>query len=191
MTRMKILSSRPLIVLALFVIAATSAVAQSAAFTLENGKAVCQRDFSLQGRSGVDVYRDVERWLVKYYQNPEEIIKARIDGEYIKAVGYRPGIIKYGAGTNSDLQYTLTVSIIENNLQVIVTDVIVIYDWTQDAYGIYRLEDYFKPSKKPRKDPEGERVLAEAGNFTSALFESFQNSIFPPENKTLETKPLN
>lgn len=145
---MKTVNHKPIFVLALFTFVVNIAFSQSENFKMDKGKAINQRTFALQGKTPTEVYKDINRWLVKYYRDPEENLKARIDGEYLRGLGYYPGFIKSGSLTASDLQYTFIFEINEQGVEFTITDVVIVHDSSQDVNSVYRLEEYFKPSKK-------------------------------------------
>ncbi|HEY3401736.1 MAG TPA: hypothetical protein VGK59_00010, partial [Ohtaekwangia sp.] len=57
--------------LALFlVLTNSSSFAQTTDWQLANGKAYAEMHIVLSGKSQDEIYRDLNRWLVKYYTNP-------------------------------------------------------------------------------------------------------------------------
>ncbi len=159
-----------------------NSIAQLHDWKMDQGKAMRQRSFSLEGRSTADVYKEIHRWLVKYYKDPEEILKARIDEEYLRGVGYHADFLKSREFSPADLQYTFTFELTQQEVVFKITDVVLVHDSSQDIGTAYRLEDFFKPTKK-KKNPEVERVIAKLTDFSNALFQSFENAVFISVNK--------
>jgi hypothetical protein len=125
---MKKINFRPLYVLAFLILVCNLSFAQSDSFKLDGGKAIIKRTFPLHGKSASEVYKNVNRWLVKYYSDPEDNLKARIEDEYLRGVGYQRGLIQYGALTASDLQYTFIVKLNDQQAEFTITDVVIIHD---------------------------------------------------------------
>ncbi|WP_276374635.1 hypothetical protein [Chryseolinea sp. H1M3-3] len=152
--------------------------AQLDEWKIDHGKATRERSFSLEGRSSTDVYKEIQRWLIKYYKDPEEIIKARIDGEYLRGVGYHADFLKSREFSQADLQYTFTVELTQQEVVFKIADILLVHDAWQDVGAAYRLEDFFEQAKKKRKNPEAERVITELTNFSNSLFQSFESVVF-------------
>jgi hypothetical protein len=157
--------------------------AQLDEWRIDHGKATRQRSFSLEGRTTADVYKEIHRWLVRYYKNPEEIIKARIDEEYLRGVGYHADFLKSREFSKADLQYTFTVELTQQEVVFKIADILLVHDSWQDVGAAYRLEDVMEQAKRKKKNSEAEHVITELTNFSNSLFQSFENTVFSSLNK--------
>jgi len=154
--------------------------AQTLDWKLEQGKAVSQKRILISGKTQDEIYKDVNRWLVKYYKDPEENLKARIDGEYIRGVAYNRGLFNSSDASPSDLQYSFIFEVVDQEVTLRITDVVVIYTKTEDTDGTYRLEDYLVPAqRKKKKEQDSDKILASLNEFVNSLFLSFEKSMLP------------
>ena len=157
--------------------------AQTPDWKIEQGKAISQKKILVSGKTQDEIYKDVSRWLVKYYRNPEENLKARIDGEYLRGVAYNRGLLNSG-DSPSDLQYSFIFEVGDQEVIFSVTDVIITHLKTEDTDGIYHLEDYLLPSnKKKKKESEDEKILVLLNEFVASLFLSFEKSMLLDDAK--------
>jgi hypothetical protein len=44
-----------------------------------------------------EIHKEIERWLVGYYKAPDDHVKARITGEYVRGAGYFVDFMRYGS----------------------------------------------------------------------------------------------
>ena len=137
---------------------AISASAQDTQWKLEAGKAISQKQFLLPARTSEEIYRLVNRWLVKYYESPEENIKARIEGEYLRGVGYRENLTRASALTSTDLNYSFTFEISDGAVLITLADAIIISTASQDNDGHSRVEDLLKPRSQNKNIPTPTRL---------------------------------
>jgi hypothetical protein len=176
-TAMDSLISRVTTLLVILLTTVADGSAQAPLWKLEQGKAVHQRKILIPGKTQYEIYKDVNRWLVKYYRDPEENLKARIEGEYLRGVGYNRGIVAAGESP-FDLQYSFVFEVGNQEVIFSVTDVVIIHSKTEDTDGTYRLEDYLTPStKKKKKESDEEKVLTSLNEFVNSLFLSFEKSV--------------
>jgi hypothetical protein len=174
------------IIVLLLVQAEKSCVAQTTEWQFVNGKAFAEKQIVLSGRSNDDIYRDVSRWLVKYFGNPEEILKARIHGEYLRGEGHRAQLITSGPLSLADLRYTFVAEIANHTLTFTLTDAVLVYPGSQDADisqgGTHRAEEFFGKSDNKRSQMESDKILAALNTFSESMLNSLDASIrTPPE----------
>lgn len=180
----KITAYRRTIMMVLFTIILTDSFAQSE-WKLENGKATSQKKIEIPNKTANEIYKEISRWLIKYYHDPEENLKARIDGEYIRGVGHHTGFLKPGALTTADLQYGFIFEVEDQEVIFKITDAVLLYSSTQDTDdGVYRIEDYLKPtSKRKNKKSQSAEIVASLTVFSNSLFQSFENYVLSNDNK--------
>ena len=140
----------------------------------------------LSGKSQDEIYRDLNRWLVKYYVNPEEILKAKIHGEYLRGDAYEPQVITSGPLTRADLHYTFVAKISENTLTFTLSNAVLVSPGGQDADvdqgGTHRVEDFFHNDAKKKSKPESEKILVALNDFSGSLLNSLGDSFRTPQN---------
>ncbi|HRE65703.1 MAG TPA: hypothetical protein PLM56_03135 [Cyclobacteriaceae bacterium] len=127
---------------------------QTTNWNLVGGKAIAEKKLTIAGKSQNDIYREIYRWLIKVYKDPEDILKARLDDEYLRGVGYYSNCVKFGALSNASLQYSFSFEIKNEEVIFKIFDAFLIYSYSEVDDGIYPIEDYIfakKPKKKTRK----------------------------------------
>lgn len=168
------------IVAAILAISVSESRAQSSGWETEHGKAMRYEIVSIPGKTPNEIYREVNRWLVMYYHDPEEILKARIDGEYLRGVAYQQDFINTPDLNSADLQYSFIFEITEQEVIFTITDVMLLNYSLDETGGVARLEEYLSPARKgKRKSKETDRVLASLTEFSNTVFKSFKNSMLP------------
>jgi len=173
------------IIMVILIIILSESFAQSTEWTLQNGKASRQKKISIPNKTANEIYKDISRWLVKYYRDPEENLKARVDGEYIRGVGYHSGFVAPGALAAADLQYGFMFEVGDQEVIFKITDVVLLYYPTQDTDdGVYRIEDYLKPtSKRKNRKSQSDEIVASLTQFSNSLFQSFESYVLANDNK--------
>lgn len=80
-----------------------------------------------------ELYNKTLNWVNETYKNPDEVIKAKIEGEYIRLNGFASNLIQLtGIGTDYyDVKYTLEIRFRENRFR----------------YKVIEMESYFPPTK--------------------------------------------
>lgn len=173
------------ILLVLMLHAVVISYAQSTDWNMENGKAVSQKLFSIPGKDQHEIYKSVNKWLVRYFSDPEENLKARIEDEYLRGVGYCRDFIKPGAVTSADLRYTFIFEVGDGNVVFKLTNAVLIYSSTQETDdGVYPVEEYFKVNSRGKKmQSDNEKVIAVLADFSNSLFQSFEASLGSASSK--------
>lgn len=153
--------------------------AQSGDWTIENGKALARKTIAVTGKNSNDIYKEVNRWLVKYFRDPEDNLKARIDGEYIRGIGYHRGVKgpdKFGTG---NLKYTYIFEVVDEQVTFSITEVIFYESSVQDLEsGTYGIEDFITHATSKRNNSDATKMLSSLTEFSDQLFKSFESSLF-------------
>lgn len=158
--------------------------AQSGDWRIEQGKAVAQKTISLPGKTSDEIYKNVNRWLIKHFKDPEDHLKARIEGEYLRGTAQHPNFLQSGSLSAAYLQYSFIFYI--NNEEVIfkLTDVLVVYPSSDEADRAHHVEEYINAnSKKSQKSTDTALVLSSLAEFSKFLFESFEKTMPEHHNK--------
>lgn len=161
----------------------STAYTQDTDWHLVEGKAIAEKSLTLPGKNSTQIYREVNRWLIKVYTNPEDLLKAKLDDEYLRGIGYVPNCIKFGTISSAGLQYTFTFDIKDEKVVFKICDAFLIYGYTQDDEGIYPVENYIfiktGKKKKERKNNDSDLVLASLTDFSESMFKGLENHFAP------------
>jgi hypothetical protein len=154
-----------------------SGFSQTTDWNLVDGKAIVEKKLMILGKSQSDIYKEVYRWLIKVYKDPEDILKARLEDEYLRGVGYYSNFVKFGVISNADLQYSFTFEIKNEEVVFKIFNAFLLYSY--EEVGVHPVENFLivKSSKKVDKNEGAERVLASLNTFSNSLFESFENQL--------------
>lgn len=154
------------------------ASAQSGDWTIENGRAVAKKLIPVAGKNSDDIYKEVNRWLVKYFRDPEDNLKAKIDGEYIRGIGYHRGLKgpeNFGTG---NLKYTYIFEVVDEQVTFTITDVMFYESSLQDIESrSYGIEDFITHATSKRKNSDATKMLSSLTQFSDELFKSFEASL--------------
>lgn len=159
------------------------AFSQSAEWRLEHGKAVAEKTVTLSGKTSDDIYKEVNRWLVNYFKDPEDLLKARIEGEYLRGAARYSGLLKSKSISSTYLQYTFIFHVNEQEVTFKLTDAFIVYRASQGIDEINRIEEYFANDKKNRKNPDSEVILSSLEDFSNTLFQSFEKFLLKEDRK--------
>lgn len=162
----------------ILVICALPGLSQSKQWKLDGSKAVAESKFVLPGKSESEIYKEIYRWLMTEYKNPDDVIKARLEGEYLRGVGYASECVKVGAQSSGDLQYTFAFAIRQEEVTVTLSNAILLYSYSSHD-GYVPVEHYLQNGDGgPGKgNPEYKNVLTSIDAFSSRLFASLQNHL--------------
>ena len=145
---------------------------------LDQGKAIARKSILMPGKLAVDIYKEVNRWLVKYYNEPEDNIKARIDGEYLRGAGYHTNI--FNSRESADFSYTFIFDVVDGKVTMTITDGLIIHVYASAVSEPDKhesVEEYLRLERKTKiKAREVEQVMMLLNSFSVSLFESFENS---------------
>jgi hypothetical protein len=154
--------------------------AQSLDWQFVNGRAVAERKIVLSGKSEDEIYKEVSRWLVKYFHNPEENLKAKVHGEYLRGIGHQEELITSGRLHRASLQYTFVADIDDETLTFRLIDGVLIYPGGQDAdvnHGsVHKIEEFFGVNDK-KSSTENAEIRAALNKFSEALLSSLHESL--------------
>jgi hypothetical protein len=162
----------------ILVLCALPGLSQSSQWKLEGSKAVAERKFVLPSKSEIEIYNKVYRWLMTEYKNPEDVIKARLEGEYLRGVGYASECVKVGALSSGDLQYTFAFAIRKEEVTVTLSNAILLYSYASHD-GYVPVEHYMNSDggQTGKSNPEFENVRTSMDAFSSRLFASLQSQL--------------
>jgi hypothetical protein len=162
----------------LLIMIAIPLLGQDTNWELVSGKAVASRSYELPGRDARTIYREVNRWLVRMYSNPEELIKARIDDEYLRGVGHRSSFVRLGDVTDADLHYVFVFEVQASRLTLRFQEAKLVYTHATD-YHTSPVEHYFAAGAE-KNAPHGhdpELVKHTLNAFADELFLSLGNQL--------------
>lgn len=119
----------------LFIIFFAIGSAQNTMFSVSKEKGLTE--FVIQevpGNSASELYQKSLEWINKTYKNPNEVILAKIENDYIRFEGYQQNLFCFnalGAKNCNDVKYQIELSFKDGRYK----------------FGIISLEDYIKPSQ--------------------------------------------
>lgn len=168
---------RVLLISGILMLQSQNSFCQTSDWSLVGGKAIAEKKILIPGKTQSDIYRDVYRWIIKIYKDPEDILKARLEGEYLRGVGYYRNCVKFGSLSSADLQYSFTFDIKDNEVVFKLYNAFLLYSYSQDDDGMRPVESFLvdvTSPKKKRKYSETEAVLSGLNEFSSSLFKSLE-----------------
>jgi len=158
-------------------------IAQTTDWKLEDGKALAETRVVIK-QSQDEIYKSINRWLISYFHNPEEHLKAKVHGEYLRGVAHVSEFFTSGRYNSADLQYTFIFEIKNDAVLFQITDALIIYGGSQDADvdqgAVHKAEEFFirvESAKKKKSNSDSESVITALNNFSTSIFQSFENSI--------------
>ncbi len=115
---------------------------QTANWNLVDGKAIAEKKLTVPDRTQHEIYKEVYRWLIKVYKDPEDILKVRLEDEYFRGEGYNSDFLKFGEISGADLQYTFAFEIENSEVIFKIHNALLIYNSHGDN-GPHPVENYF------------------------------------------------
>lgn len=152
-----------------------SGLSQGSDWLLEDERARSQSSIAAPGKNAAYLYKQVNRWLVATFQNPQDVIKACIESEYIRGQVYHSNFFKIGALSGTDLQYTFSIDVKDEKVRLTLYNAQVLYDDYQDISKAHPLEAYLKSINKKKKDPHAENIISSINALSASLFKSLEN----------------
>ena len=105
-----------------------------------------------------DLYTKTLNWVNETYKNPDEVIKAKIEGEYIRLNGYVSNLIQLSALTTDfyDVRYSLEIRFRENRFRYKVTKMesymprseVAVGGWFTESFSFRVAKAKGKPNRK-------------------------------------------
>ncbi len=164
----------------MLVIFSLTAFSQTTDWNLVGGKAVAEKRITMPAKTQNDIYKEVYRWLMKIYKDPEDILKARLEDEYLRGVGYYKNCVKFGSLSSADLQYSFTFEIKSGEVVFKLYNAFFLYSYSQDDDGMRPVEGFLLDVNSPRKKGrynENETVLSSLNEFSATLFTSLESHL--------------
>lgn len=165
-----------LLVSMVFSLLPISGSAQSSEWKLEDGKAMAKKNISVPGKTSGEIYRNINRWLVTYFKDPEDHIKARIEGEYLRGKGEYPNFFRSGSLSDAYLRYSFIFSIQEEEVIFQLTNAVLIYPSTEENDAVHPVEGYFDTNGK-RRNNNSVKVIGSLEEFSNNIFKSFEEYV--------------
>jgi|SRR5688572_16412944 hypothetical protein len=147
---------------------------QSPEWRLINGQAVAEKKFVIPGKSARDLYKEIHRWLIRKYENPEDIIKARVEDEYLRGVGYNSKFMKSIDHVSPALRYVFSFDVKDEEVTFKIFDAVLIDSNLQDNDAEYPIEDYFNSGNR---GTESNEVLISASAFSASMFQTLETAL--------------
>ena len=168
-----------IIVLAgMLIMASLDALSQSPEWRLINGQAVAEKKFMIPGKSARDLYKEIHRWLIRKYENPEDVIKARLEDEYLRGEGYTSKFVKSNDRISPALRYTFSFDVKDEEVTFKIFDAVIVDSNLQDNDAEYPIEDFLKDGKKRVKSNRDE-ILASVTAFSASMFQTLEAALIP------------
>jgi hypothetical protein len=117
-----------------------SGFSQTTDWNLKDGKALVEKKLMIPGKNQNDIYKEVYRWLIKVYKDPEDILKVRLEDEYLRGLGYHSDCVKFGAQSSADLQYSFTFVIKNEEVIFKIFNAFLLYSF--EDVGVHPVEDF-------------------------------------------------
>lgn len=149
---------------------------QETQWTVVNGKARLQTVITVPQKDAAYLYKQISRWLIATFENPEDVLKARIESEYLKGEAYHSKIVTRGPLNSVNFKYTFSLEIKDEKVRFTFSNGLLIYDLAEDnSKGVYPIESYFKHPEKKKKDQNAENVLASVNTLSGSLVRSLED----------------
>jgi hypothetical protein len=164
------------IFITILTIAPLATFAQGHEWTVVGNKATMQSVITAPGQDANQIYKHVNRWLLATFKNPEHVVKARIESEYVRGDAYHANVYQLGALSSVDFRYTFTIDIKDEKLRLTLSRGLVLYDNPQQRNIVQPLEYYFGLiEKKKKKTDHPRKLIAAINTMSSELVRSLQN----------------
>ena len=119
--------------------------------------------FEVEG-SSKDLYNKAINWINTYYKNPEEVIKGKIEGEYLRFDGFQKSLIHVkilGLTTFYNVRYTIKLNFKDNKVRFKVLNLEYYSSGSQYSAGGW-VDMPFKYRTKDRKGKERKAAVKKA-----------------------------
>ncbi len=166
---------RPVSYIIAFLVVSFASTAQSREWAVTDGKARMQAVISVPGKDASYLYKQVNWWLIASFKNPEEIIKARVEAEYLRGERYHANLHQFGAVTAADLKYTFTIEFRDEKVRLTLSNGVVVYDDPIVANRVRPIEYYLEDTPKKKKDRQIQGLVASINNMSANLLESLES----------------
>jgi hypothetical protein len=171
---------RIIICLMMVVLSSVYGFSQTPHWQLDNNKAVLQKSIALPGKSASDIYHNLNRWLIAYFANPEDILKARLEDEYLRGEGYSRKVLTSNTTSAADFKYSFSFEIVNEKVIVKMFDGFLVYPNNQDENSMSPIESYFNNHSKARKNGHSNNlVLAAVSDFSVSFISHLENFLIP------------
>lgn len=147
---------------------------QAQEWVLKDGKAQYQTVIIVPDHDARFIYKQVNRWLVHRFKSPEDVLKARIEGEYLRGDVYCPKLCQLGTLSSPDFSYTFSIEIKDGKVRLTLYNGTVTFINFEDGNRTYSLETYLtRQSKKP--DRNSSKLISSANELAMSLKDSLEN----------------
>lgn len=175
-----VLSIKNLLIYSVLFLQSSVALSQSVDWNIVDGQAVSEKRLGIRGKTQAELYKEVYRWLADIYTNPEDILKVKIENEYFRGLGYQANCIKTSSISTSDLRYTFSIEIKNEEVIFRFFQAFIEYTYSEDNDEFYPAENFIhkNPVKVSRqKNKTSETVQASLNEFSKSMFDSLENHL--------------
>lgn len=152
-------------------------VSQGKEWTMVDGKARLQSVIEVPGKNANELNHQVHLWLAATFKDSQSVIKARVDPEYVKGVGYHAGFYKLGALSSADFQYAFSIDIKDGKVRLTLSSGIVLYDNPHEINPGRPIERYFDAVSKRKGDKHAQQILAAVNTMSASLVASLEKHL--------------
>lgn len=128
---------------------------------------------NLENKNSTEIYSSIIKWVNRNYQNPESVIKAKIENELIRIEGINntASSIKSGLNQNLDifLKYTLEIEIKDNKYRINVYNL-------SSAYDSHRII-FDKNGALRKRSEDAPRIKLDIENSINNLLNSLSSEV--------------
>lgn len=165
---------RTIVFTVILLAASTAGFAQTQQWTLVDGRASLQSVILVPEKDAGYLYRQVNRWLIATFKNPEDVLKARIESEYLRGEAFHSSIFQLGALSSIDFQYTFAVDVKDGKVRLTFWNGILLYDDSQDTNGVHPIEQYVNNVGKKKREQFSANVLTSVNTLSNSLLKSLE-----------------
>ena len=140
--------------------------------------------------SAKELFDKTINWVNETYKNPDEVIKGKIDGEYLRLNGFKSNLIKVislGSMLVYDARYTIEIKFRDNRFRYEVTKLEQYFPpsqfstggWVEKSFGFRTAKRKGKPNRKTGERAAGKIDKSGTGDFETikSYFENLGLSI--------------
>lgn len=165
--------SATLILVGVIIFLTASSPEQAEEWLLKDGKAQYQTVIIVPDHDAGLIYKQVNRWLVHRFENPEDILKARVEGEYLRGEVHCPKLCQLGALSSPDFSYTFSFEIKDERVRLTFYNGVVKFVNKEDGNRTYPIESYFMRQNK-KHDRNSFKVISSVNEVTVSLKNSLE-----------------
>ena len=133
-----------------FLLFSCSLLAQETEFKFTKDGITDYLVIQVPNKTASELYQQTINWINTYYKNPEKVIKAKIENDYIRIEGFAPSLIVYNVlgKTRYDGLYQIEISFQDGKYKFDIISVDLLNTKSNPHMTLVDMSEYYKPDGK-------------------------------------------